>query len=174
MIKTGRRGQVMRKIAVCILALALFGWLSVTTVTAYPPRADFALYDQESVGHTPDVSVQAGATADSAALPLKRTSFVVHITMTNRGDCGGENGFVKVKYQDGDFVDYAIPKDTTIQISLAGGGTPGVDQIITVSGTGGAVLVGQISLITDEGKPHPNLFGQTVTPRNYCSTKPGP
>jgi hypothetical protein len=161
----------MKKIAVCVLALGLFGWLSVATSSA-APRSDFALYDQESVGQTPDISVQCGAT-NSEGKSFKSTAFVVYITMTNRGDLGGANGFVRVTYQDGDFVEYAIPQNTTLQITLSGGGTPDVDQIITVAGTGGAVLVGQMSLSTADGKPHRDLFGQTKPARNFCSTEPG-
>jgi hypothetical protein len=151
----------MRKIAVSMLALALFGWLSVTPVLA-ASKADFALLNMPGG----DVSVQAGATGYQGN-KFKPTSFVVHITMTN----GGVDGHVKVAYQDGDGVNFAIAANATLQISLAGGGTPGVDQIITVTGINGAVLVGQISLITDNGQPHPDLPGQT-TPRavNFCST----
>ena len=162
----------MKKIVVCILALGVLGWLSTATLSA-APRSDFALYDQESVGHTPDISVQCGAT-NSEGTSLKRTAFTVFITMSNRGDLGGVDGFVRVTYQDGDFVEYAIPQNTTLQITLSGGGTPGVDQIITATGTSGAVLVGQMSLLAEQGKPHRNLFGQTKPPRNFCSTQPGP
>jgi hypothetical protein len=162
----------MKKIAVCLLVLVLLGCLSTVT-SAAEPRSDFALFDQESVGYTPDISVQCGAT-NPKGRSFTATAFVVYITMTNRGDLGGMDGFVRVTYQDGDFVDYAIPKNTTLQITLSGGGTPGVDQIITVTGTGGAVLVGQMSLSTDQGKPHRDLFGQTRNPSIFCSTKPGP
>ena len=162
----------MKKIAVCILALVLLGWLSPASSSA-APQSDFALYDQETVGYTPDISVQCGAT-NSEGKSFKRTAFTVYITMTNRGDLGGVDGFVRVTYQDGDFVEYAIPQNTTLQITLSGGGTPGADQIITVTGTGGAVLVGQMSLLTEQGKPHRDLFGQTKHPRIFCSTRPGP
>jgi hypothetical protein len=74
----------------------------------------------------------------------------MHISMTNRSLIGGTNGFVRVSYRDGDFVDYAIPVDTTLNLTLAGGGTPEADDIITVTGTGGAKLVGQVSLSTDK------------------------
>ena len=94
--------------------------------------------------------------------------------MSNRGDLGGADGFVRVTYQDGDFVEYAISQNTTLQITLSGGGTPNVDQIITVSGTGGAILVGQMSLLTELGKPHRDLLGQTTPPRIFCSTQAAP
>jgi hypothetical protein len=150
--------------------LALFACLSVGASSA-APRSDFALYDQETA--VADVSVQCGAT-NSQGKSLKRTAFTVYITMTNREDLGGANGFVRVTYQDGDFVEYAIPVNTTLQITLSGGGTPGVDQIIKVTGTGGAVLVGQMSLSTETGKPHGDLFGQTTPARIFCSTEPAP
>jgi len=154
----------LRKIATSLLTLTLFGWLLSTPVAA--SKTDFALLNMPGG----DVSVQAGAT-NPQGKNFRPVSFVVYITMTN----GGADGFVTVTYQDGDLVNYAIPANTTMQISLAGGGTPGVDQIITVTGTSGAILVGQISLITDNGHPHPNLPGQT-TPRAsiYCSTTAGP
>jgi hypothetical protein len=69
----------------------------------------------------------------------------MHITMTNRGALGS----IRATYGDLDTVDYAIPANTTVQISLAGGGTTGVDDDIMVSGDGpgGSVLVGQVSII---------------------------
>ena len=94
--------------------------------------------------------------------------FTMHITMSNRSVIGGVNGLVHVKYHDGDLVDYAIPVDTTVQITLAGGGSPGTDDIIEVSGTGGAKLVGQVSLITENGvKPN-----SLVSAQSFCTTTP--
>ena len=149
----------MRKLAVCVVALALVGWLSVTIAAA--DKSDHALLN----GPECDTSGQCGATKieNINHVPVnKPTSFIVHITMTNRGDL---DGFVRVTYQDSDFVNYAIPKGTTVQISLAGGGTPNVDQLITVTnGESGAVLLGQMSLITEDGKPIAPLAP------NFCTT----
>ena len=90
----------------------------------------------------------------------------MHITMTNCGDLGGTNGFVRTRYHDGDFVDYAIPVNTTVQISLAGGGTPGTDDGIVVTSTGGAVLIGQASIIVSAGgKPL-----TAVSSTSFCTT----
>ena len=130
---------------------------------AGPQRSDFALLDMEPT--VADVSVQCGAKKanDQQAAP-----FTMHITMTNRGDLGGVNGFVRVTYRDTDFVDYAIPANTTVQITLAGGGTPSVDNLVKVTGTGGALLIGQASVILHaDAKPHP-LLGGTA----YCTTTP--
>ena len=156
----------MRKLAVCVVALGLVGWLSVTTAAA--DKSDFALLN----GPGGDTSVQCGATKPElklGVLTFKPTAFVIHITMSNRA---AVDALIHVDYQD-DAVEYAIPAGTTVQISLAGGGSPGSDQIITVKQAGGAVLQGQISLITDDGKPHPNLPNQAlVHPGNYCTTCP--
>jgi hypothetical protein len=122
-------------------------------------KSDFALLDQEPT--VADVSVQCAASNGT-----KPQAFTMHVTMTNRADLGGTDGFVRVTYHDTDFVDYAIQKNTTVQISLAGGGTPGVDDVIKVTSTGGALLIGQASLITGgNAKPHPLLGGTS-----FCTT----
>ena len=146
---------------VLLLALTL-GW-TATPALAGPEASDFALLDMETT--VADVSVQCGATKASSRRPM---AFTMHITMTNRGDLGGVAGFVRTTYLDTDFVDYAIPVGTTVQISLAGGGTPGVDDAIKVTGVGGAVLIGQASIILHtDGKPHPLLGGSA-----FCTTTP--
>ena len=134
----------------------------VKTALVGPQISDFALLDQElTVG---DKSVQCGATSGNATTPSP-TPFLMHITMTNRGDLGGVQGFVRTTYHDGDFVDYAIPANTTVQISLAGGGTAGVDDEIVVTAKGGAVLIGQVSIIVPSGgKPLPALSP------SFCTT----
>jgi len=148
---------------VLLLALTM-GW-SVTPGLAGPQGSDFALLDMEPT--VADVSVQCGATQASSRNP-KAMAFTMHITMTNRGDLGGVAGFVRTTYLDTDFVDYAIPIGTTVQISLAGGGTPGFDDAIKVTGVGGAVLIGQASIILHtDGKPHPLLGGIS-----FCTTTP--
>ena len=159
----------MKKLAISLFTTALVGSLFVTSAfAASKTKNDFALLDMEP--GVADQSVQAGAISGKAG-KFTAAPFTVHITMTNRGDLGGTNGFVRVTYKDGDFVDYAIPVGTTVQITLAGGGTLGVDDIITVTGTGGAVLIGQIS-ITTEGSPHPNLPGQNGS--SFATTTPKP
>ena len=135
-------------------------------------RSDFALLDQEP--GVADVSVQCGATAGGVHKP-KPGAFTMNITMTNRSSLGGAAGFVRVTYNDADFVDYAIPVDTTLNMTLAGGGTPGTDDIITVTNGGSlAVLVGQVSLLTSNPvKPISSLPGQNGG-KNFCTTTPKP
>ena len=146
-------------VAGLLLAWLLTALRPVTTVRADLKRADFALLDQEpTVG---DVSVQCGTTG-----PLP-DGFVIHITMTNRSDLGGTDGFVRTKYHDGDFVDYSILINTTIQISLVGGGTPGVDDGVQVTNGGsGARLTGQASILAQGGStPLP-----AISPTSFCTT----
>jgi hypothetical protein len=103
-------------------------------------------------------------TQGNATQPL---AFVMYITMTNRSVIGGTTGVVRVKYHDGELVDYAIPVDTTVQISLAGGGTPGADDAIEVTNGGSAArLVGQASIILhSNGKPNP-----VISTTSFCTT----
>jgi hypothetical protein len=155
--------MIIRKIFVCVPILLVTGLWIVSTAVAGSQRTDFALLDMEPT--IADRSVQCGATKASPNNP-KPAAFTMHITMTNRSDLGGVNGFVRVKYADLDFVDYAIPAGTTVQISLAGGGTPGVDDVIGVTGVGGAILIGQASVILQaDAKPHPS-----VSAISYCTT----
>jgi len=146
---------------VLLLAVTL-GW-SVPTAQADAPVTDHALLNEPGG----DTSVQCGA-IQARGLP-KAAAFTMNITMTNRADLGGLDGFVRVTYQDTDFVDYHIPAGTTLNITLAGGGTLGVDDIIIVTdGGSSAVLIGQVSLHTHHGKPHPDLPGQDGD--DFCTT----
>lgn len=147
------------------LALLQVGAWPVTPALA-ADKSDFALLDQEPT--VADKTVQCGALKSEDLLP-KAVPFTLHITMTNRSDSGigGMNGFVRVKYHDGDFVDYAIPVNTTLQISLAGGGTLGVDDAIQVGSKGGAKLIGQISIIGKDLKPF-----ALISTTSLCTTTP--
>ena len=148
-----------------IVSLAPVASSHVKTALAGPVASDFALLDQElTVG---DKSVQCGVTSGNTTTPSP-SPFVMHITMTNRGDLGlgGANGFVRTRYHDGDFVDYAIPVNTTVQISLAAGGTPGTDDGIVVTSASGAVLIGQASItVSSGGKPLP-----AISSTSFCTT----
>jgi hypothetical protein len=159
-MRNGSRIRNVLRVVASGLALAVFAW-PLTAVRADNQKSDFALFDQE--GATPDVSVQCGA---GQAHGQKPAPFVMYITMSNRSAIGGVSGLVHVKYHDGDLVDYAIPVDTTVQITLAGGGTPGTDDVIEVTGTGGAKLVGQVSMMTQNGVKPPTLLGGS----SFCTT----
>jgi hypothetical protein len=123
------------------LIVVFLGSWSIAPALASSVRASFALFNEPGG----DTSVQC----DAALSP-----FTMHITVTNQGDLGGADGFVRVTYRDGDFVDYAIPANTTLQISLIGGTTSRIDNVIKVSGdgNGGSMLIGQVSALADLGR----------------------
>ena len=148
---------VMTFALVSVVSLVLLTNGAVRTVLASGPQlADFALLDQETgVG---DKGVACGAVG---------TAFEAHITMTNRSDISGADGFVRVKYHDNDFVDYAIPVNTTVQISLVGGGTPGTDDGFQVTNGGsGARLVGQASILLHTSGAKLSAISST----SFCTT----
>jgi hypothetical protein len=135
---------------------AAFGWLVIVALLGAwpfsPPlasgaQASFALLNEPGGDTLVFCSVTPGP-------------FIMHITMTNLGNVGGVNGFVRVTYQDGDGVSYAIPVNTTLQISLAGGSAPGLDDAIRVSGdgAGGSVLAGQVSVLATVGLANCSTF----------------
>jgi len=125
-------------------------------------RADFALLKQPPLGSAAQCGAIGGGDEDDGFRPA---AFTMFITMTNVG----LDGAVQVIYADGDFVNYAIAANTTLNITLAAGGNVGKDDIITVTNSGGAVLVGQASIITS-GRPHPLLHHQDG--RSFCTTFP--
>jgi len=132
------------------LAALLGSW----TVAAARQNTDFALLNMPGG----DTSVQCGARRGSQA-----GSFVYYVTMANLGAAGS----IRVTYADGDLVDYPIAAGTSFSFVQAAGGTKNVDDLITVTGTGGAVLVGSMSALLDSGvQPLP-----TLTP-NFCTTSP--
>lgn len=174
----------MRKLATLTATAALILGLTSVAQAEPPPhsggaQSDFALLDEEPTVN--DQSVQCGAykeldgdpdAIDGDDLPA---AFRVFITMGNRDDSGfpGTDGFVRVTYADSDFVDYAIPVGTTLNLSLAGGGTLGVDELITVTSGGGALLIGQMSIYLDSQSPkivpHPSLEFFCTTTLPECS-----
>src|SRR5207245_4675681 len=102
-------------------------------------KADFALFTEE-----PTVADQN--VICSCVNPVgKPMGCQIKITMGNRADLGGVAGFVRTTYNDLDFVDYPIPTGTTVNITLASGQL--ADRAVKVSGdgTGGSVMVGEIS-----------------------------
>src|SRR2546428_2236676 len=168
-------GTAFSLLTVVLLALLTI-WPVTTTLAQGAVVSDFALLDQEPTVN--GVSVQCGA-LKTLGPPPTVVAFVFHTTMTNRGDLGGSNGFVRVTYHDLDFVDYAIPVNTTVQISLAAGGTVGVDDAIKVTSGGGGVLFGPTSITLQQGaKPKPGLnsnpfFTTTVFPSPSPFLYPG-
>ena len=131
-----------RWLVVALLSVGLVVLLGPWTVPQAhgAQKTDFALLDEETgVG---DLNVICSC-VDSHGKPRPCQ---IKITMGNRGDLGGDNGFVRTTYNDLDFVDYPILANTTVNITLAAGGGS-ADKAIKVSGdgAGGSVLIGQMS-----------------------------
>jgi hypothetical protein len=142
-----------------LMMVAAFLVLPIVAAHADNLHSGFALFNQ--TGGTPDVSVQCGA--NKAVGTFVQAPFTMYITMTNTA---GTAGSVEVKYRDGTTVDYAIPAGTTLQIDLAAGSKKGTDNMIEVTGANSALLVGQASLMTQNGV-RPGLLGN-----KFCTTTP--
>src|SRR5712691_2201904 len=101
-------------------------------------KADFALLDEEQT--VADQNVICSCVNSEG----KHMGCQIKITMGNRKDLGGVDGFVRTTYNDLDFVDYPIPAGTTVNITLASAQL--ADRAVKVSGDGpgGSVLVGQM------------------------------
>jgi hypothetical protein len=133
-----------------VLPLGLVALLASSTAATAKQSSAFALLNSG------DTSVQCGAKRGGSV-----ASFVYHVAVTNIGLLGA----VRVTYADSTFVDYQIPAGGSFSFSQAGGSTKNVDDLITVSGTGGAILVGAISVLLDTGaQPHAALAP------NFCAT----
>jgi hypothetical protein len=136
---------------VVLLAVTLV--LGLLRVTSAQERSDFALLNQPDG----DTSVQCGAGQNKK----KPIAFTYFVTMANFG----LNGFVEVEYANGDSVQYPILAGGSFSFSQAAGGKFGIDDLIRVTGTGGASLVGSLSLLTHQNaKPHSDLAP------NFCTT----
>jgi hypothetical protein len=135
------------------LSVGFAAVLGSWTVASAKQRSDFALLN----GPGGDTSVQCGTKRGNGA-----ASFVYYVTMSNVASVPGG---VRVTYGDTDFVDYQIPAGGSFSFSQAAGGTKNVDDLITVTAVGGAVLVGSMSVLVDTGaQPHPALAP------HYCTT----
>ena len=91
--------------------------------------ADHALFDQTSG----DNAVQCRTTTGGA--------FIVYGSFR----AINADAVLRVTFQDGDFVDYPIPQDTSFSFQQAAGTTLGVDQRIRVTSVGTGNLVGWLS-----------------------------
>jgi hypothetical protein len=99
-------------------------------------------------------AVAAGTTSDHALIDQTGGDTAVRCRTTNGepfivyGAFRAIDGDVmmRVRFQDGDFVDYPIPQDTSYSFSESAGGTRGVDLKVVVTTSGGAgKLVGWMS-----------------------------
>lgn len=124
-------------------------------------RADFALFDGTDAT-APEAGVECGAVLGSSK---NSVGFTFHVTVSNWSD---QLKVLRVVYADGDEVArYQIPAHTSFSFTQAGGGTPGVDDLITVVAEGSlpSGLAGSMSIsVPAAAKPHPTI-GQ-----DFCAT----
>jgi hypothetical protein len=148
----------MRTQRTVALVLAAFLLVGLATVASAGPKSDFALFDGTNpanqgagpgVTNPPPIGV-AGAVC---GVEKKEHAFTLHVTVTNHSS--GANGFVRLTYADHDFVQYPMAPNDKFQISLIGGSKGGADRAIRISGVpagpGGVKLVGQASILAEEG-----------------------
>lgn len=109
-------------------------------------KSDFALFDGTNpVNAAPNTGAVCGARKPGDTKPGK--AFTFHGTVTNYGTAGS----VRVRYADGDQVDYKIPVNGSFNFTGAAGSKGGgADRAIRVCGVGGAILVGQLSAIGEQ------------------------
>jgi hypothetical protein len=118
-------GAALTATTVAILAITLQG-----PAGAVGNTSDHALIDQTSG----DVSVRCRTT--------NAQPFVVYGAFRAIGG----NVTMRVKFQDGDFVDYPIAQDTSFSLSESAGDTPGVDaRLVFTTSAGPGSLVGWLS-----------------------------
>lgn len=110
-------------------------------------KSDFALFDGTNPANQPDEGAICGAK------DLKKgKSFTFYLTVT--AHASGPDGFVRLTYKDGDFVQFPIKSDASFSLSQAAGSKGGADRAVRVSNGGsGARLVGAMSAISDHKTP---------------------
>jgi hypothetical protein len=97
---------------------------------------DFALFDGTNPANQPD--------AGAVCFARRGRPFLYHLAVTNHAS--GEDGFVRVTYADGDFVQFPIAANGSFGFSQAAGSRGGADRAVRISNGGsGASLVGVLS-----------------------------
>ena len=111
------------------LGLLLAGGAAPSAGAATGKVADHTLFDQTS--------------GDTQALCRTTTGGAFHIYGSFRAING--DAVLRVTFQDGDFIDYPIPQDTSFSFTQVAGTTPGVDNRIRITSVGTGQLVGWLS-----------------------------
>lgn len=105
---------------------------SATTPAAL--QNDFALFDGSNPANQPFAGALCGA--------AKGKPFTYHVAVANYGS----DGFVRITYHDGDWVQYPITAGGSFSLSQAAGSKAGKDRTVRVSnGTSAAQLAGVLS-----------------------------
>ena len=148
-----------RKLFVCFLTLALAAFFGAPLGTAHAngknkkhdngknhddddddgderdaARNDFALFDGSNPLNQPDAGAICGAS--------KGEPYTFHLAVANFGS----DGFVRLTYHDGDFVNFPILAGGSLSLSQAAGSKGGADRVVRVSNGGSAAqLAGSLS-----------------------------
>jgi hypothetical protein len=97
-------------------------------------RNEFALFDGSNPLNQPDAGAVCGATQGQP--------YTYHLALANYGS----DGFVRVTYFDGDWVQFPIAAGASLSLSQAAGSRGGDDRAVRVSNGGsGAQLAGALS-----------------------------
>lgn len=128
-----------RLVAVTLLSAAVVVLSGMwTVVSADGTKSDFALFD----GTNP---VNASPNTGAVCQAKLKKAFTYHVAVTNYGTAG----VVRIRYADGDQVDYKIPVDGSFSLSQAAGSKGGADRAVRVCGANGAILVGSMSALSE-------------------------
>ena len=118
--------------------LVLFGgWVAVADGNDDGDRRnDFALFDGTNPANQPNEG--------AVCFAKKGKAFNYHVAVTNH--ISGGDGFVRVTYKDGDFVQFPIAPGGSFSFTQAAGSKDGFDSAIRISNGGSAArLVGVVS-----------------------------
>ena len=129
-----------RSLAIAVRSTVLLMLFGSWTVARATP-VDFAFFD----GTNPATEAPPFGGAEC----IVSGAATLHASVTAHSS--GPDGFVRLTYQDGDFVQFPIASNGTLQLTQAIGGTFGVDRRIRLSNGGdsaGARLVGSLSAIS--------------------------
>jgi hypothetical protein len=97
-------------------------------------RNDFALFDGSNPANQPDSGAVCGAKADHP--------FTYYLAVANYGS----DGFVRITYADGDWVQFPINAGGSFNLTQAAGSKSGNDAVVRVSnGASAAQLAGVMS-----------------------------
>jgi hypothetical protein len=133
-----------RWLAVTLLSAGLlipFGfWTVASADDDGSQKTDFAFFD--GTNPATEAPPMGGAECSVKGPATLHASVSAHSS--------GPDGFVRLTYQDGDWVQFPIKSDGVLQLTQAIGGTPGVSRRVRLSNSNadpGARLVGSLSVI---------------------------
>ena len=156
-----------RSLAVALLSMIPFGLWTVASADDDDRKSDFALFD----GTNPTTEAPPFGGAECTV----KHAATFYVTVTAHSS--GPSGFVRATFQDGDFVQFPIQSNGSLNFTQAIGGTKGVDTRIRISNGGdaaGARLVGWVSVLGDEKVKCQSCNFNDGAGDGGCQNSPGP